>query len=1290
MALRTAHVKTKVEETIQGGGPARSVVMQVNPSGLERKRKVEEGIFQQLQPVHFNIWFETTPCWILPLVSNMMLSLSFPQFESLTSLLSSLMSVPGGSLYVNIVKVLGKETTLKFSNELVDHDSLNLISGTFTFLTSVMTTIHSSKQPRFIFIMDRHSRLRSLPQFDFLLRRIKHSHFGGATKFESVWCCGGLHFSPKYTSIRRRLYSYLDFSIRSKPILSDGLAPVSHLELLHPLALGANVSMPSDFASSGLGYRKLSLGELSNLFGLPHQYHQFVSAQSLPFLPLQILDGLLQPAILQNFGEVPMFRPVRKRIRLSDPVPLNRAAYLPTLNTYLSPSWAKVALVTQKAAKDDDAAVAYEKWNDRITSLWPTAQRLIPLLRNLVLRRHFRNVFKDFLRFLRRRHSKAFSAYLLRRRTLYARMLCSSRTGGVFVSEIKQIKEDKAFLADMNCGTRGLISYLRSSYFSWDGGSTLLFWRWHPSCQAIAREGFSPCISGILPSSSRSVKKPKASVYQKILSKVVKAIDRDYMHFEKRSNIKNLIDYFGVEKGTTDIRVVFNGTSCGLNDSLWAPNFWLPTSKSMVRILGYNYMPVDLDLGEMFLNFPLSPKLIPYSGVDLTPFKPELEVRFPEKFRSRSKDSKLFATWNRDWMGLKPSPEWACRFYYLAEEFVRGNEKDLSNPLYWKKVILNLMGNDDYNPGLPNVFKWNDLVDRIAGDIKAYVDDLRAIGWSIDHAWIIARLIASRLQYLGIQDAPRKRRVDGGPWAGTIYNTNEGKITTTVSKLKWEKGKKLINDINVILEANADSSLNYKSLEQTRGFLCHLAMTYDILFPYLKGFHLILCSHLPKRDGEGWKIQELEWLGYMETRKSEGKLTQTEYEEAINIKFGDIKPPKLVKPIPRFISCLKALSKFFSLEDPPVITQRSANLQLLAYGFVDASKTGFGASIEYGNRTKYRIGVWGSDTDDESSNFREFANLVETIEEEVETGSLQNCQLIMATDNSTVESAIFRGNSSSEKLYDLVVRFRLAELKCGSKFVVTHVSGNRMKIQGTDGISRGELKEGISIGQYMLQFCPWGKSCLERCDSLKEWLVKNLGDDVEFLTPDDWFTRAHDHCGGEIDENGYWRIKTKPGIYIWTPPPAAADAALEELRKARLKRRTSTHIILVPRLMTTLWYKQLNKAADLIFTVPNKFPFWPDSMCEPLVFALCFPFVRCQPWQIKSTPKLLYARRKLQSMFSETPMDPGDFLHQLLSLSKKLPTLPERMVRKLLYFEQDHKIPHLQSSRPRKRKRTKK
>ena len=58
------------------------------------------------------------------------------------------------------------------------------------------------------------------------------------------------------------------------------------------------------------------------------------------------------------------------------------------------------------------------------------------------------------------------------------------------------------------------------------------------------------------------------------------------------------------------------------------------------------------------------------------------------------------------------------------------------------------------------------MAKRIAGDIIADVDDLRAIGFSMEQAWLIARRVGSYLQYLGIQDAARKRRLDEGPWAG--------------------------------------------------------------------------------------------------------------------------------------------------------------------------------------------------------------------------------------------------------------------------------------------------------------------------------------------------------------------------------------------------------------------------------------------------------------------------------------------------------------------------------------------
>ena len=51
------------------------------------------------------------------------------------------------------------------------------------------------------------------------------------------------------------------------------------------------------------------------------------------------------------------------------------------------------------------------------------------------------------------------------------------------------------------------------------------------------------------------------------------------------------------------------------------------------------------------------------------------------------------------------------------------------------------------------------------------------------------------------------------------------------------------------------------------------------------------------------------------------------------------------------------------------------------YGFGDAAKSGFGASFQkVSGSVWYRMGVWGSDEEVESSNFRELSNLVEALE----------------------------------------------------------------------------------------------------------------------------------------------------------------------------------------------------------------------------------------------------------------------------------------------------------------------
>ena len=92
--------------------------------------------------------------------------------------------------------------------------------------------------------------------------------------------------------------------------------------------------------------------------------------------------------------------------------------------------------------------------------------------------------------------------------------------------------------------------------------------------------------------------------------------------------------------------------------------------------------------------------------------------------------------------------------------------------------------------------------------------------------------------------------------------------------------------------------------------------------------------------------------------------------------------------------------------------------------------------------TRFQIGTWDSETEEESSNFREFENIVETLEAKEADKNLENALVYLFTDNSTVEAAVYKGNSSTPKLFDLVFQLKKLEMKTGATFVTLHTTGN--------------------------------------------------------------------------------------------------------------------------------------------------------------------------------------------------------------------------------------------------------
>ena len=116
------------------------------------------------------------------------------------------------------------------------------------------------------------------------------------------------------------------------------------------------------------------------------------------------------------------------------------------------------------------------------------------------------------------------------------------------------------------------------------------------------------------------------------------------------------------------------------------------------------------------------------------------------------------------------------------------------------------------------------------------------------------------------------------------------------------------------------------------------------------------------------------------------------------------------------------------------------------------SDSGFGSTLLLKGKIHYRIGTWSSTEDSNSSNWREFENLVCEVEQAGVKSWLTGGTVILATDNQIVEAVLHKENSSSEKLFELTVRLR--KVKYAIKLMIAHVAGRRMMAQGIDRVSR--------------------------------------------------------------------------------------------------------------------------------------------------------------------------------------------------------------------------------------------
>ena len=523
----------------------------------------------------------------------------------------------------------------------------------------------------------------------------------------------------------------------------------------------------------------------------------------------------------------------------------------------------------------------------------PRHKVLFDCLRKLLLSVSKRRLVRSFGSYLRQAHGKSWSS---------KRKTCA---------KLKR---------DLEVGRDVVSRYGASTWWDWSQGSTLHFWRWHPDFRVQARDGIPMMMMDKMQPYLHPQQWPKiAEQKSQMFSKLIKVVNRGYI---SKGNVTSLTGFFPVPKGDSDIRMVYDATKCGLNKTIWAPSFWLPTIDTTLSQVEIGGFMSNIDLGEMFLNFPLDRKLWPLTGVDLTEMRESLleqtDVVLPDS-------GPLHLHWNRCLMGLKSSPYQAVKFFAWVEDFICGLAKENSNPFGYDKVVSNFPGSKEYNPAEPRVYKAckdGDGGHRFAANFEVYIDDIRVCGPTLRSCVKAARRIAARTNYLGVQDACRKRRFPSqmpSVWSGAkSLSTPEGLFTAT-TQAKWEKGKAYVAGWLAVVDTG-DGMLNRKDVEKGRGFLVHLSRTYPAMVPNMKGIHHVLESWRIGQDRDGWKWSTSQWKTFLE-EAGELEAGDRNWKEK---KVGytqrwKCKQPKEVngRSIKRLKSDLIELMELFSHNKPP-------------------------------------------------------------------------------------------------------------------------------------------------------------------------------------------------------------------------------------------------------------------------------------------------------------------------------------------------------------------------------------
>ena len=113
--------------------------------------------------------------------------------------------------------------------------------------------------------------------------------------------------------------------------------------------------------------------------------------------------------------------------------------------------------------------------------------------------------------------------------------------------------------------------------------------------------------------------------------------------------------------------------------------------------------------------------------------------------------------------------------------------------------MINLPTSKDYQPHMPWVYKWDSNRNRLPGYFGTYIDDIRSVGSTEEHCYEVTHQTGSRINFLGQQDASRKRGQPSQrprPWAGAKCLAKPGiGIFVVATQKKWDKTKNILETL---------------------------------------------------------------------------------------------------------------------------------------------------------------------------------------------------------------------------------------------------------------------------------------------------------------------------------------------------------------------------------------------------------------------------------------------------------------------------------------------------------------